>query len=191
MLEHTDRPLEHLSMGHTTRALEYFVHAVESGRMLLDAPYQRGAAWLDDQSGNLIKSFLMGLPIPAVVLNKRLTDAWERANGFSPYNYAVIDGKQRLLTVCAWFNDDLAVPGTWFPADWLAGHVPVSRRMLVTFRDLSGKGRRGFENFQLACVEAQVTSVRAEAEIYLLVNGAGTAQTDDDIVNAQRVAEGG
>ncbi len=190
MLEQTAAPLIHTSMSPTNKPLDGFVHNYTTGRLLLDPPYQRGDAWTDDQRGNLIRSLLMGVPIPAVVLNKRLTSAWEAVNGFSPYNDAVIDGKQRILTVARWFASEFAVPASWFRPDWLAEPVDLIARPMVTFADLSDKGRRSFENFSLACVQAHVDTVEREAEIYLLVNGAGTAQTDSDLANAQRVAEG-
>lgn len=190
MLKPTTKPLVNLSLSPTNRHIDYFVHNYGRGLLLLDAPYQRGRVWTTDQRGNLIRSLLMGVPIPAIVLNRRLTDQWEAANGLSEHNAAVVDGKQRILTMVDWFRNDFIVPSTWFRPDWLYEGFVQNDSTWVSFDDLSDKGRRGFENFAFACVEAQVATVQHEAEIYLLVNGAGTAQTDDDMVNAQRVAEG-
>ncbi len=190
MLEPTERPLPHLSLSATNRPVDYFVHNVRRGRLLLDAPYQRGSVWTTVQRGNLIRSLLMGIPVPAIVLNRRLTDAWEQANGYSPHIAAVVDGKQRIEAMTAWFDGEFAVPSTWFRPGWLRDDLVVNDRTWASFTDLTDKGRRGFEDAQFACVEAQVNTVQDEAQIYLLVNGAGTAQTDDDMANAQRVAEG-
>jgi hypothetical protein len=41
---------------------------------------------------------------------------------------------------------------------------------------------------QLSVVEAKLPSLRAEAELYLLVNGGGTAQSDEDTARAATIA---
>lgn len=190
MLQQTDQPLVHTSMSPTNRPLEGFVYNYSTGRLLLNPPYQRGDVWTDDQRGLLIRSLLMGVPTHDIIINKRLTDAWQKLNGLSPYNDVVIDGQQRILTVVRWFDGEFGVPASWFQPSWLAEPVDLDARPMVTFAGLSSKGRRSFENFTFSCAQAQVTSVEAEAEIYSLVNGGGTPQTDADMANAQRVAEG-
>lgn len=88
--------------------------------LLLDPPYQRTSVWGPEQRQNLIRSFLMGLPIPAVVLNDRFA-AGDGAfwSGTRDWRVAVVDGRQRLETLLDWWSGKLAVPAAWFSQDRL------------------------------------------------------------------------
>lgn len=190
----TPRPIEHLSLSATNRPAEFFVRSVVGrNRMLLDPPYQRGAVWTVDQQRALILSWLMGLPIPAIIINNRDTAGWEARNPQDRqthfHAYAVIDGQQRIRTAIAWFQDDLLVPAGWFPADEVAETVDTPDGPMVSFERLTEKGQRMIDDYALLpCAEAHVFTVADEARIYLLVNGGGTAQTDADMGRAAQVA---
>lgn len=195
MTRQTAAPLTHISLGATNRFADFYVRTVRRGDMLLDAPYQRGSVWTDDQRVALVRSWMMGLPIPAVIINDRTSPSWNRANAQdcdgAGYVYAVIDGKQRILTAVAWFVGELLVPASWFPASHVASTEKTDDGPYVAFTHLTEVGQRFAENrCVLPCAEGRLASVEQEAEVYLLVNGGGTPQTDDDMANAQRVAEG-
>ena len=145
-------------------------------RMTLDAPYQRGSVWTDENRRLLIKSLIMGLPIGAIVLNHRGYD--------SEVIYSVIDGKQRIETLWAFVDDKFQVPADWFEPDW----VEASDATTVSYGDLSMRGQRGIDNMGLTTLVANVEGIAAEAEIYTLINTAGVEQTDADLANASRVA---
>jgi hypothetical protein len=152
--------------------------------MVLDAPYQRPSVWTIAQRQNLVRSWLSGIPVPAVIVNNRWDGPWGPDRG-----YAVVDGKQRLETAVAWFEGELAVPASWFqPADYTettaTGDGPY-----VTYNQLSDARRRLLSNrAQLPMLEAHLDSLRAEAELYDLVNTGGTNQRDEDIDRARAVA---
>ncbi|RKR92717.1 uncharacterized protein DUF262 [Micromonospora pisi] len=195
MTRQTTAPLTHLSLNVTNRFADFFVRNVERGNILLDAPYQRGSVWSESQRMGLVRSWLMGLPIPAVVINDRTSPDWARANPQdregTGYVYAVIDGKQRILTAVAWFGGELRVPASWFPAKHVATTEDTDDGPHVRFTGLTEVGRRFAENrCVLPCAEGRLASVEQEAEVYLLVNGGGTPQTTTDMANARRVAEG-
>ena len=98
----------------------------------LHAPYQRGSVWTVQQRQLLIKSFLLGVPVPTVIVNDRYSAGFVGEDGVADVRYAVVDGKQRVETILAWFADELAVPASWFPRDHLEGVVETDGVRLRT-----------------------------------------------------------
>lgn len=189
MTRQTAQPLEHRSLNATNREAIGLVKLVHEGDLLLDTPYQRGDVWTLDQRVALVKSWLMGLPIPAMIMSDRMS-WWDRnADGDLGPAYAMIDGKQRTLTAIAWYDSDFAVPASWFPADQIETPEDTVDGSYVRFSGLTIVGQRRFMRMaQFPVCEARAVSVEEEAQIYLLVNGSGTAQTSDDLDRAARVA---
>lgn len=188
MTRQTSQPLEHHSLNATNREAIGIVRLVQEGNLILDTPYQRGDVWTLDQRIALVKSWLLGLPIPAMIINDRMSSAWERGAELGPA-YAMIDGKQRTLTAFAWYTNEFAVPASWFPADQLATTEDTADGPYVRFDGLTIVGQRRFMRMaHFPVCEARAGSEREEAQIYLLVNGGGTAQTDDDMARAARLA---
>jgi hypothetical protein len=189
----TAQPLEHYSLGATNRFVDFYVRCVQRGDMLLDTPYQRGSVWTYDQQVALVCSWLRGVPIPAVIINDRLSSWWRRSNGEPGPDdncaYAVIDGKQRILAAIAWMSGELLVPTSWFPAEHIETAEDTDDGPYVRFTGLTKVGQRFAENRAvLPCAEGKLRSVAEEAQVYLLINGGGTPQTAADMNNAARVA---
>jgi len=111
----------------------------------LDAPYQRGSVWTEQQR-NLIKSLYMGLPVGSVVIS-RLSERAARP-------YRVVDGKQRILAVRAWCSGQLAVPAGWFrPGDLADDSHYGQDDVMVSWTDLSGSCQSRFEMNALPAIE--------------------------------------
>lgn len=164
----------------------------------LHAPYQRSSVWTVEQRRALVKSILMGLPIGAVVTSE--------LPAYCTASFRVIDGKQRVETIRGFVTDEFTVPAWWFPEE----RVTSDAEMIVC-SDLTVVGRRFLHNRpvpelmfrgetewldQKADKSGWNTRrrtpdelLRAEAEVFLLVNGAGTSQTADDLARAAAVAE--
>jgi len=149
----------------------------------LEAPYQRGAVWTEAQRVALVKSLLLGLPIGSVVLNHR---------GFQAEKmYAVVDGKQRIEAIRAFFNSEFAVPADWFsPEGVRESFTDKDGTEKVYFNGLNKIPQHQFENSSFPALEAHVENVAEEAEIFLLINSGGTSQTDADLNKAASVASG-
>lgn len=167
----------------------------------LDAPYQRGSVWTLEQRRALIKSILMGLPIGSVIVSEQ---------PFAPgrAHFRVIDGKQRIETIWAFTSDEFTVPAEWFRADDVATTVDVDGEAHVAFSGLTERGQRTFENSPFPTLRADLLIERsenpdgswtnrrrsddevliAEAEVFLLINAAGTDQTPDDLARAAGIA---
>lgn len=197
MTRQTTEPLPDYRLSATNRTVRELVGTMFK-EIDLNPPYQRGSVWTTDQRMALVKSWLMGVPIPAIILNDRSSNAFAANNPeVAPYTstspiWAVIDGKQRVETGKKWFGGHLAVPASWVDPEWIARPHPTSDGPYVTFDDLTPAARRMCGNrFMLAMVDARLPSVQAEAELYVLVNGGGTAQTPEDMANAARMAREG
>jgi len=174
----------------------------------LDAPYQRRSVWTKEQRRNLIKSLFMGLPVGSVTVSKL---PWRDYLPETQPNYRVVDGKQRIETVRAFANNGFSVPASWFRPDALTDAAVASGKTEVTWDDLSIFTQRKFKmGTPLPASEFDASReylgrdentgewitrdrsdeeiLRAEAELYGLLNGGGTPQTDHDMARARAVA---
>jgi hypothetical protein len=179
MTRQTRQPIGRALLNTFNRRAVDLVDQMHRGQIDLNPPYQRGPVWTEDQQVALVRSLLAGLPIPTLIFNQRPT---------GPVLTAVIDGKQRLIATLAWFDGELAVPASWFAPDMVASTVETDDGPYVTFDGLTEHGQASASRAMLPVGEATFLTVREEAEVYLLVNGAGTPQTDEDLANAAQVA---
>lgn len=189
----TSAPIRNNSMQASNRSAREIAR-IFSGRDGDIAPeYQRGSVWTEDQRIDLVRSWLMGIPIPSIVINDRIFGAWpsDRQGPVGGYAYSAIDGKQRIETAIAWFNGELAVPASWFAPGDVETTEETEDGPYVRYTGLAIAERRHQGNsFMLPTVEAKVATLQEEAEIYVLLNGAGTPQSDEAMANATRVAQG-
>lgn len=188
----TTSPIVHRSMQASARSARELARIFSNGEDGdLSPEYQRGSLWTNEQRIGLVRSWLMGVPIPAVVINDRIFGPWpsDRNGPFGGYAYAVIDGKQRIEAAIAWFSGALAVPASWFKPEDVETTEETADGAYVRYTGLAlSEQRHQGTTFQLPAVEAKVATLAEEAEIYLLVNGAGTPQSEGSMANAERVA---
>ncbi len=189
----TAAPIERLGLEDSYRSSRELVRMIHDGVMTVDTPYQRGSVWTHRQRVELIFSLLSGTPIPSIIANDRATPAWPHTpdGPAGGYYYAVIDGKQRLETMIAWYASKLAVPASWFPPEDVTETEDTDDGPYVRFAGLTPAARRAFPTRALLpFAVAKVGSVEAEAEIYGRVNGGGTPQTPEDMARAAAIASG-
>ena len=127
-------------------------------------PFQRGAVWTKQQSVYFVRSLLSGLPMPAIFTNRYpiggVMDQKDHAE-------IVIDGKQRLLAVAAFMNDELEIDGELF-----------SQQTDVF--------KRGFKtNFSVPHIVCEFKTERECVELYVQLLRTGTAHTEDEIQKAE------
>jgi hypothetical protein len=190
----TMTPVRRLHLESTYRSAREMVRMIADGLMTYDLPYQRGSVWTPDQRIALIRSWLDGTPIPSVIINDRWNAGWRLASGDigTAPGYAVIDGRQRLQTAELWFAGQLAVPASWFEASEVLAVEDTDDGHYVRYTGLTRAEQTSFAVTEalLPFAAAKVATVQAEAEIYLRVNGGGTAQSAGDMDRAARIADG-
>lgn len=187
-------PLVHRTLDVSKRSARGLVRELLDGELSVQTPYQRDSVWTVDQRVDMIKSWLTGVPLPAVILNERTSQDWKDASGEVPAGEpvsVVIDGRQRLETAVMWFTNKLAVPREWFAAEDLHPRVGANIEA-VYWANLSESTQRNLSLgvCMLPVAYASAATVQEEAEVYLLVNSAGTSQTAADLERAAQVARG-
>lgn len=63
--------LQRLPLASTHRPCDVVLYWSEKDHLLLSPPYQRGLVWGHKRKVNLIRSLLLGVPIPSIVVNDR------------------------------------------------------------------------------------------------------------------------
>lgn len=188
----TSAPLEPTPLAATNRSARELARLAENGTIDINTPYQRGNVWTIAQRIGLVRSWLLGLPIPAVIVNDRMSAGWARRNpGRRRHGrYGCVDGKQRLTTAKMWFTGALLVPASWFFAGEIECLTDTDDGPYVRYTDLIVPMRQHTGmTWTIPLAEAQVPTIHEEAAIYLLVNGGGTPQSDADMDNAARIAQ--
>lgn len=165
-MTHTGTPALHitrLKLSQTSRPLDVFAYWKKELYLDLAPPYQRGEVWGPVRKTNLIRSILLGVPIPSIIVNDRFAAGWGE-------EIAVIDGKQRLTAILNFLESELQVPGAWFGEN----------KSAVTFKDLPIATQRHFRNIPIQVVEGTLPSLAAEIEVFELVNFGGVPQGQTD-----------
>lgn len=157
--------LKRLELFSHNRPLDVLMHWSKNGDLLLNPPYQRGDVWGPTRRINLIKSLLTQIPIPSIIVNDRFRAKWKGKD----WQFAVIDGKQRITTILMFLNSEFGVPGEWFD-------MPQE----VLFRDLDIVVQRGFRNRTIAISEGVLESIEDEKTVFELVNFGGVPQGESD-----------
>jgi len=158
---------------------EFYLRAGDEAHWVLDAPYQRGRLWSEEQNLNLIRSLLQGIPIGVIFTNHR---NWGSASLF------IVDGKQRISAIRDFVEGRLAAPARWFVEADLENAEDALAKGTVSYMDLSQRGRLHFDGSTVAVSESKLPNLEAEADLYLLINFGGVAQTEEDRARARAVA---
>jgi len=175
-------PVESTKLASTNRTLDHYLdHGAE--KFDLNPPYQRGSVWTLEQRQALIKSMLRQIPIGSVLVN----DRWAVNDYQGEFGYAIVDGKQRIETLRGFVADEFAVPADWFEDKHI---VETNDDGTLVYSQLSEVAHRMIGNWPVPTLEAQEPTIEAEAELFLLINGGGTAQAPEDMARAQSVARG-
>lgn len=121
----------------------------------LNPPYQRGHVWTKEQQIAYVEYVLMGGEVSKTILWNDQNDG--RVSSYVPVE--LIDGKQRLQAVRAWFKDEFPTFGHVF-SEW---EGPM-RPHLLKF------------DFQLCCLSPEEV-----LRVYLNINAGGTPHTTEEL----------
>lgn len=159
----------------TNRPIDVFLSWADDEGLDISPPYQRGVVWGLRRKRALIRSLVIGVPIPALVLNNRIRTS-DDEHTFTPDQWqrmAVIDGKQRISAILGFLKDEFAVPGEWFGRE----------EEEIFFSQLAHGPQRKFKNIAVPCAEGTLVSIAEEQLVFELINFSGLAQgeVDDDL----------
>lgn len=157
--------LKRMQLSATNRPIEVIKYWRDSDQLELSPPYQRGDVWGRLRRQNLIRSILLGVPIPSLVVNDRMAAEWAGDD-----RTAVIDGKQRMTTILMFLDGVLQVPADWFGIK--GGYV--------TYTDLPPARRRGFSMMPLPFAEGTLRTIDHEIEVFELINFGGVPLGETD-----------
>ena len=132
-------------------------------------PFQRGFVWTHPQSSKLIESFLLGLPVPEIFTYKEPDDT-----------LLVIDGQQRLRTICGFFAESLPGGGRFY----LKGVDPRWEGKL--YSTLEEDERRRFRVAILRMVTVEQLDPADNKSVYHIferLNTGGTGLTPQEVRN--------
>jgi hypothetical protein len=91
--------------------LSWFTDQYRMGNLDLEPPYQRKSIWNNDYKVYFIDTILRNFPCPTIFLAVELSPT-----GLTKYH--VVDGKQRLLTVFEFVNDEFTTSGEHSDPDY-------------------------------------------------------------------------
>ena len=160
----TQKPITRYLLQATYRPCDFILYWLNSDSVDFSPPYQRGDVWGNLRKINFIKSMLMRIPIPSIIVNDRWKAGWDE-------KYAIIDGKQRLTSLVDFFQDRLKVPAIWFD---IAGGGDI------VFSQLNAPEQRRFKNIPLAICEGSLKSIKEEKVVFELINFGGVPQGETD-----------
>lgn len=131
-----------------------FFDQIEQGNIELNPGFQRRNAWDEGKRGKLIESILKAYPVPEIVLAEDMKNRG---------SFVVIDGKQRLLTIAGFINND----------KYSYWERPVAKGINIggvvknyTFEDIKNDSVlwRAFENASLRCTV--ITNYKSDDVLY-------------------------
>ena len=91
--------------------LSWFTDQYRMGNLDLEPPYQRKSIWNNDYKVYFIDTILRNFPCPTIFLAVELSPT-------GSVKYHVVDGKQRLLTVFEFVNDEFATSADYSDPDY-------------------------------------------------------------------------
>lgn len=158
----SDNKLRTLNVSN--RTVESLMCMHYHGGIDFDPDYQRGSVWSDNDREKLLDSIFAGREIGRFVLRDRDTKEWLQ-DGLT---YEIIDGKQRLLTLLAFYENRFPYRGYYY-------------------NDLSAKDRNCFLNCITAVAEVRDVSRKEVLEIFLALNECGRPVSEDVLNNVREL----
>lgn len=96
--------MKYLDRDSNSMTISAFFELHLLGKFNYDPPCQRKSVWGQEQKSFLIDSILKNFPIPPIFLYRKIDSETGKES------YDVIDGKQRLLSIISFIENDIALP---------------------------------------------------------------------------------
>lgn len=154
---------EDLRLHFTNTDIESLLHYVYKFGVNFDPVYQRGDVWDDKDRESLLDSIFMGADIGKFLFAER---DWH----IDGRSYDVVDGRQRLKTLCAFFEDRFQYRGCYYS-------------------ELSGRDKRTFK--QHGALKATISNAPQDTIIryFLMLNRGGKPMDEDWLKHVEGMLE--
>ena len=126
--------------------------------------YQRNYVWDEKDRERLLDSIFSGVDIGRIIMREKSDEEYMEDN----FMYEVIDGKQRLSTLLAYYENRFPYRG-------------------VYYNELSDKDRRQFLDANAALAIVGNLNMAGAIRIFLMTNKSGKAANDAVIKNAEEI----
>lgn len=137
-----------------SRDLITVVNEISSGRLILDAYFQRNLVWREIHKQDFIKTILLGYPCPQIFISRGTIDVEQMLT-----TACVVDGQQRLNAITG----------------YIAGEFSVDGRV---YQQLSGDEKSDFLKYELAVIELDLDNNDARVkEIFQRLNRTSNSLT--------------
>jgi uncharacterized protein with ParB-like and HNH nuclease domain len=163
--------LSSTKISQSTRAISYIIMAMKDGDFMLDGDYQRPYVWQNTQQQELMHSLFNDLPIGAISLI-------EHAMTSEGAYVEVLDGKQRITTIFAYYNNEFA-------------YIDPYSKKSYFYRDLSPSVKTVFKNsitYAVNTLKSDMTELQ-KYEYFYAINYAGVEQSESHRINIERKLE--
>ena len=184
----TAGPLERMRLTASASSIRAIQMWHEDGDFDMDPPYQRGHVWGEERQRQLIRSILLGIPIPSLIVNQRhLADFHHE--GYSDRRnaaYAVVDGKQRITAIVRYLRGGLMVPAAWFAAEDVNGTISTDRGPMGRFIDLTRPRQLDILATPMSTVMGRLSTLDEDQTVFDLVNFGGIPQGQSDFADLLR-----
>lgn len=90
-------------ISHGNNSVAWFIDMLKRKQLILNPPYQRKSVWTDSYKRFFLDTIFREYPAPPIFLNEEIDEE-------GIIKYYVIDGRQRLESIFAFFNNEIALP---------------------------------------------------------------------------------
>lgn len=148
------RQLNKFQANHQKALLGFWKLNIQENEINYDAWYQREYVWTEKEQVEFIQNLIMGLPVGeiSVVLDTTYTEGVKYIE--------VVDGKQRLITLKKYFNDEVVVWGQ-------------------VYSELSPADKRFLGNMILPYTDLSAQSEKEKLEYFYRINFSGVPQSEE------------
>lgn len=158
--------------------IETIYNQINIGNIDLNPKFQRRNAWNDVKRSQLVESIIIGYPIPEIVLAE---------DPSKKRSFIVIDGKQRLLTIAGFVDNE----------KYKYWDTPRLKKLNVltdlnkkTYLDLDEKSRREFDNSSLRCtVITNYKDIQVLYDIFYRLNSGSESLSTQELRQALNKGE--
>ena len=167
--EETEVPIYKIVSYPADPTLEVLYQKWQRDEILIES-FQRGWVWKPVQASRLVDSFLLGLPVPSIFVYKEP----------SSQKWIIIDGQQRLRTICGFFEGKLPDNSDFY----LRGVSPQWEGKY--YKNLDEKDQLRFRDSVLRVIIVEQQDPKDDTSIYHIferLNTGGTALNAQEVRN--------